>query len=110
MNSRSNPIRGRVRRVKAMARGRLVAASDVGGRRELVREGDTGTLFRADPGRVADLLADRSGWDARRARARRWIRAERNWSSNILRYQPVYQRLVAAKNTGTAWSRSPASA
>ena len=85
--------------LEAMAQGKLVAASDVGGHRELIRDGDTGTLFRADdPDALARsltaLLADRSGWDARRARARAFVEAERNWSSNILRYEPVYQRLL----------------
>ena len=34
--------------LEAMAQGRLVAASDVGGHRELIRDGDTGTLFAPD--------------------------------------------------------------
>jgi PEP-CTERM/exosortase A-associated glycosyltransferase len=97
--------------LEAMAQGRLVAASDVGGHRELIRDGDTGTLFRPDdPRAIADALAamfaDRSGWDARRARARAFVAAERNWSSNITVYQPVYQGLMAAY-TDETWSRSP---
>ena len=87
--------------LEAMAQGRLVAASDVGGHRELIRDGDTGTLFAAgDPAAIAsalgELLADRSGWAARRVRARRFVELERNWSSNISGYDPVYQRLVEA--------------
>ncbi len=91
--------------LEAMAQGRLVAASDVGGHRELIRaEGgarDTGTLFAPDdPAAIAAALAamfdDRGGWDARRAQGRAFVQAERNWSSNILRYAPVYQRLVSA--------------
>jgi glycogen(starch) synthase len=34
--------------LEAMAQGRLVAASDVGGHRELIRDGETGTLFAPD--------------------------------------------------------------
>ena len=87
--------------LEAMAQGKLVAASDVGGHRELIRNGDTGTLFAPDdPAAIATalaaLLADRSGWDARRVRARAFVEAERNWSSNIRRYDAVYQRLTAA--------------
>lgn len=98
--------------LEAMAQGRLVAASDVGGHRELIRDGDTGTLFAPDdPGAIAGalgrLLADRSGWDARRARARAFVEEERNWSSNISRYEPVYQRLIDAAELDVRWSRTP---
>ena len=87
--------------LEAMAQGRLVAASDVGGHRELIRDGDTGTLFapgdrHAIARALAGLLADRSGWDARRARARAFVEQDRNWSLNIERYHPVYQRLIGA--------------
>ena len=58
-----------------MEQGTLVAASDVGGHRELIRDGDTGTLFRPDDPvalaqAVARLFAERDGWDARRERGR----------------------------------------
>ena len=98
--------------LEAMAQGRLVAASDVGGHRELIRDGDTGTLFAPDdPAAIAAALgrmfADRSGWDARRSRARAFVEAERNWSSNIAVYQPVYQGLLAVRTDGSG-SRFPA--
>jgi PEP-CTERM/exosortase A-associated glycosyltransferase len=85
--------------LEAMAQRRLVAASDVGGHRELIRDGDTGTLFAPDDPqalatRVAALLADRSGWNAMRDRGQRFVEAERNWSSNVSRYRPVYEQLV----------------
>jgi PEP-CTERM/exosortase A-associated glycosyltransferase len=85
--------------LEAMAQGRLVAASNVGGHRELIRDGETGTLFAPDSppaiaAALAGLLADRSGWAARRERGRQFVAQERNWSSNIRRYEPVYQRLV----------------
>ena len=100
--------------LEAMAQGKLVAASDVGGHRELIRDGDTGTLFAPDdPAAIAmalaGLLAERSGWDARRARGRAFVEAERNWSSNIRRYDPVYQRLTSAALMDTACQHSPAS-
>jgi glycogen synthase len=101
--------------LEAMAQGRLVAASDVGGHRELIRDGETGTLFApADPAAIARalaaLLADRSGWDARRKQARAFVAAERNWSSNIRRYEPVYQRLIGAAQTDASWPRPLTSA
>jgi PEP-CTERM/exosortase A-associated glycosyltransferase len=85
--------------LEAMAQRKLVAASDVGGHRELIEHGVTGTLFPAgDPAALADALAglfdDRGDWEARRDTARAFVEAERNWSSNISRYAPVYQRLT----------------
>ena len=96
--------------LEAMAQRRLVAASDVGGHRELIRDGDTGTLFAPnDPKAIAaalgGLLADRSGWDDRRQRARAFVEAERNWSSNISRYGPVYGSLIGAAATDSICSR-----
>jgi len=85
--------------LEAMAQGRLVAASDVGGHRELIRDGETGTLFAPDdPVAIADalggLLAAHDIWETRRAAARKFVEAERNWSSNISRYGPVYHRIA----------------
>jgi glycogen synthase len=85
--------------LEAMAQMKLVAASDVGGHRELIADGVTGTLFPpGDPAGIAralaDLLEDRSAWPARRAAARRFVEAERNWSSNISNYLPAYQKLT----------------
>ena len=86
--------------LEAMAQGRLVAASNVGGHRELIEHGVTGTLFTpGDPAAIAaalaEMFADRGFWDDRRAIAREFVERERNWSSNILRYQPVYERLLS---------------
>ncbi len=85
--------------LEAMAQGKLVAASDVGGHRELIEDGVTGTLFAPDnPTAIADALAklleNRGIWAERRRTARIFVETHRNWSSNILRYEPVYQRLL----------------
>jgi len=87
--------------LEAMAQLKLVAASDVGGHRELIEDGVTGTLFPpGDPAALAAALADlfenRAVWEERRASARRFVERERNWSSNISRYGPVYHSLVGA--------------
>jgi len=85
--------------LEAMAQRKLVAASNVGGHRELIEDGVTGTLFAPDDAKaLADALADlferRGEWEARRDAARSFVDNERNWSSNISRYAPVYQRLT----------------
>ncbi|WP_340314160.1 TIGR04063 family PEP-CTERM/XrtA system glycosyltransferase [Rhizorhabdus argentea] len=88
--------------LEAMAQRRLVAASNVGGHRELIEDGVTGTLFRPDdPVAIAEALArlldNRSGWNERRDIARAFVERERNWSVNVARYRPVYQRLTAGQ-------------
>jgi len=87
--------------LEAMAQRRLVAASDVGGHRELIDDGVTGTLFPSgDPRALAEalarLLADRGSWETRRDSARGFVERERDWGVNIARYRPVYDRLVAS--------------
>ena len=94
--------------LEAMAQRRLVAASDVGGHRELIEDGITGTLFAPDdPSAIARALAamfaDRRNWETRRDRARAFVEAERNWASNISCYEPVYQSLL-----GRRGARGPA--
>src|SRR3954464_1367166 len=85
--------------LEAMAQRKLVVASNVGGHRELIEDGVTGTLFPAgDPQALAKALAalfERRGeWEGRRDTARLFVERERNWSSNISRYAPIYQRLT----------------
>jgi PEP-CTERM/exosortase A-associated glycosyltransferase len=85
--------------LEAMAQRRLVAASNVGGHRELIEDGVTGTLFPPDdPASLAEalarLFAERGIWEERRDRARAFVERDRNWSSNISRYTPVYRKLT----------------
>ncbi len=85
--------------LEAMAQRRIVAASSVGGHRELIEDGVTGTLFPPDDpaacaAALSHLLAGRAEWDARRDVARAFVERDRNWLSNISRYEPVYQRLT----------------
>ena len=82
--------------LEAMAQDQLVAASDVGGHRELITDGITGALFAPDDpaacaAALAGLLDDRSGWEQRRAAGRDHVAARHDWGTNILRYQDVYQ-------------------
>jgi glycogen synthase len=82
--------------LEAMAQGKLVAASDVGGHRELIADGVTGTLFAPDDPAacaraLAGLLSARGEWDNRRATARIYVESHHNWAVNVQRYQDVYQ-------------------
>ncbi|HEC20161.1 MAG TPA: glycosyltransferase, exosortase A system-associated [Gammaproteobacteria bacterium] len=85
--------------LEAMAQRRLVVASDVGGHRELIREGETGQLFAAGDAQalaqnVSQLLNDRTLWETRRDAGRRFVETERNWPVSIARYQSVYDDLL----------------
>ena len=85
--------------LEAMAQGRLVAASSVGGHKELIEDGVTGTLFAPDdPAAAATaldaLLADTESWPTRKATARDFVAKERNWRKNIVRYDPIYHFLL----------------
>jgi PEP-CTERM/exosortase A-associated glycosyltransferase len=85
--------------LEAMAQRKLVVASNVGGHRELIEDGVTGTLFPAgDPAALAEaldtLFANRPLWEQRRDTARAFVERDRNWSSNISRYNPAYQKLT----------------
>ena len=85
--------------LEAMAQRKLVVASNVGGHRELIEDGVTGTLFPAgDPAALAAALermfANRGLWDQRRQNAHEFVARDRNWSSNVSRYTAHYRRLT----------------
>ena len=84
--------------LEAMAQGRLLVASDVGGHRELIRHGETGMLFKAGSAdalaaAVLDLLARREQWPVLRAAGRRFVESERNWAASAAHYRPVFEHL-----------------
>lgn len=87
--------------LEAMAQGRVLAASDVGGHLELIVDGKTGVLFKADdPQALADkvgALADaQADWPALRAAGRQFVESERNWKASVGRYKSIYGRLTGA--------------
>jgi PEP-CTERM/exosortase A-associated glycosyltransferase len=86
--------------LEAMAQGKLVAASSVGGHRELIRDGETGALFAPDSAdecawALADLLRRREAWPRIREAARRHVAQRHDWADNVRRYRDVYQALLA---------------
>ena len=85
--------------LEAMAQGRLMVASDVGGHKELIQDGKTGVLFRAGhPGdlasKVVGLLKYNQGWDTMKRNGRQFVENERNWFASVQRYQDVYGGLT----------------
>ncbi|MCC6610744.1 MAG: glycosyltransferase, exosortase A system-associated [Burkholderiales bacterium] len=85
--------------LEAMAQGQLLVASDVGGHRELIRDGETGILFKAGnreslADAVLRLLADRNRWTQLRARGREFVEQERNWRQSVARYREIFATLA----------------
>ncbi|MFA6218721.1 MAG: TIGR04063 family PEP-CTERM/XrtA system glycosyltransferase [Erythrobacter sp.] len=91
--------------LEAMAQCRIVAASDVGGHRELIEDGVTGLIFPPDdPAAMADALARfiaaRDGWPAMREAARAHVAQGHDWGRNVDRYLTVYQDLLGCGPVG----------
>jgi phosphatidylinositol alpha-1,6-mannosyltransferase len=87
--------------LEAMAQGRPLVASDVGGHRELIRHGETGWLFKAGStdaltGAIDQLLARRDRWPDLRRAGREFVERERHWAGSVARYRPVFERLTTA--------------
>jgi glycosyltransferase involved in cell wall biosynthesis len=87
--------------LEAMAQGRVLVASDVGGHQELIRHGHTGLLFKAGSAdalarTVLGLLAQPGSWPALREAGRRYVQTERHWAGSVAGYQDVYQQLLSA--------------
>jgi PEP-CTERM/exosortase A-associated glycosyltransferase len=85
--------------LEAMAAGTAVLASDVGGHAELIQDGETGVLFKAESRDSLVEQAVRLGEDAELRRrltdnARRWVEAERTWDRIVARYLPVYEGVL----------------
>ncbi len=86
--------------LEAMAQDKIVVASDVGGHHELITDGETGNLFRADDASsltktVLDVLSDKESWPEQRAHGRRYVETERSWPAVVERYVGVYGSITA---------------
>ena len=83
--------------LEAIAAGRIVVASDVGGHRELIEDNQTGYLFKAGYlaaliERLSQVLASRQQWPQIRANGRQMV-VERTWRSVTAAYRPMFERL-----------------
>jgi PEP-CTERM/exosortase A-associated glycosyltransferase len=87
--------------LEAMAQGHLLIASDVGGHRELIRDGRTGFLF---PAGNRDALAETllrvldasDRWPTIRAQGRAFVEEERSWKKSAAGYVAPFTRLAAS--------------
>jgi PEP-CTERM/exosortase A-associated glycosyltransferase len=92
---------------EAMAQQRIVAASDVGGHRELIEDGVTGLLFPPDdPPAIAAALArfidEKYRWPGMREAGRIHVAENHDWARNIDRYRAVYQDLLGNESSAAA--------
>ncbi|MCW8889424.1 MAG: glycosyltransferase, exosortase A system-associated [Sedimenticola sp.] len=85
--------------LEAMAQGKLVLASDVGGHRELIVDGKNGYLFTAGKtesliGRTLEIINNRNQWNKIHESGRLFIKNERNWPESIAGYKSVFYGLL----------------
>ena len=88
--------------LEAMARGRPVVASDVGGHRALICDSENGYLFSADDQNafVARILEVTRNTDDRvrvALNGRRFVENERRWDRVTERYARIYEQLLCEK-------------
>ncbi len=85
--------------LEAMAQGRLVIASDVGGHKELIEHQHNGYLFKANDAdalaaTVLSLLAQPQQWIKLREAGRSYVEETRNWTKSVENYKNVYSHLI----------------
>jgi glycosyltransferase involved in cell wall biosynthesis len=90
--------------LEAMAQRRIFIASNVGGHRELIRDGETGVLFKADDvlalvQAAQQLLAQPDLQERLKVNGERFVREERNWRNSVAVYQDVYTSARELANT-----------
>ena len=85
--------------LEAMAQGRLVVASDVGGHKELIENQHNGCLFKANDAdalaaTVLSLLNQPQRWEQLRVAGRSYVEQERNWTKSVSFYKNIYSQLI----------------
>jgi PEP-CTERM/exosortase A-associated glycosyltransferase len=86
--------------LEAMAQGKLVIASDVGGHKELIKHNETGFLFQACSHLslakiIMDVINNRDQWSRIQRTARKWVETDRNWENSVARYIKIVEKLNA---------------
>jgi PEP-CTERM/exosortase A-associated glycosyltransferase len=95
INERVTPLKP----LEAMALGKVCVASNVGGLTELIRDGETGVIFRADDAAelaatILSLMDDPDRLRRLGSAGLEYVRKEREWSAVVQRYQGIYDRSI----------------
>ncbi len=90
--------------LEAMAQGKLVLASDVGGHKELIEDGKTGWLFKAGDleslaSNTVSILNSAHKWPDVINEGRAFVETVRNWKNSVGRYKEVYPALINTKSS-----------
>ena len=85
--------------LEAMANGRPVIASNVGGHKELIIDGETGRLFATDDlddlvRVISDMVVSSNQVEHISHAGRKFVEKERNWPISVARYESVYQKVL----------------
>lgn len=88
--------------LEAMARNKIVVASDVGGHRELIEDGRTGFLYPTGDKSslvktVVNVLVQQPGVGDMATEAKRYVTRERRWRAVSKLYLPIYEALRAER-------------
>ncbi len=91
-----------IKPIEAMAKARVVLASDCGGHREIVTHGRNGLLFAADSSEalakgIVDAVEAKATWAVLGENAREYVVRERTWPASVEKYAPIYERLTARR-------------
>jgi PEP-CTERM/exosortase A-associated glycosyltransferase len=89
--------------LEAMASRTVVLASDVGGHKELINDGETGYLFPADDAtaladRLMAILAARDQWSRIQVAGLHFVETSRTWDVCTAPYEQIYRRASTSKN------------
>ena len=85
--------------LEAMAMGKVLVASDVGGHKELITAGETGVLFKAgDEAALAEmlgeLLVDKGQRETLQQCGMTWVKEQHTWDKTTRVYRNIYENLV----------------
>jgi PEP-CTERM/exosortase A-associated glycosyltransferase len=86
--------------LEAMAMGKALVASAVGGHRELIRNNETGILFEAGNVKslayaVDQLLSNREKLDQLKDNGYQWVREHHTWAMTTAPYRGIYKKLMS---------------